>query len=133
MPIPWLVVLTSVPWTEVINNAPRVADGARKLWNAISKKSPKPEVDTPTINPTLSAEAQTLALLQTQLTVVESATTELHNQLLASSELIKALAEQNTQLIQRIETNRVRVIWLGAAVALIGIVALTSLAFSLSN
>ncbi len=133
MPIPWLVVLTSVPWTEVINNAPRVADGARKLWNAISKKSPKPEVDTPAVNPTLSTEAQTLALLQTQLAVVESATTELHNQLLASSELIKALAEQNTQLIQRIETNRVRVIWLGAAIILIGIVALTSLAFSLSN
>lgn len=133
MPIPWLVVLTSVPWTEVINNAPRVADGARKLWNAISKKSPQPEVDTPAVNPTLSPGAQTIALLQTQLAVVESATTELHNQLLASSELIKALAEQNTQLIQRIETNRVRVIWLGAAIILIGFVALTSLAFSLSN
>lgn len=133
MPIPWLVVLTSVPWTEVINNAPRVADGARKLWNAISKRSPKPEVDTPAVNPTLSPEAQTIALLQTQLAAVESVTTELHNQLLASSELIKALAEQNTQLIQRIETNRVRVIWLGAAIILIGIVALTSLAFSLSN
>jgi len=127
MPIPWLVVLTSVPWTEVINNAPRVADGARKLWNAISKKSPQPEVDTPAVNPTLSPGAQTIALLQTQLAVVESATTELHNQ------LIKALAEQNTQLIQRIETNRVRVIWLGAAIILIGIIALTSLAFSLSN
>lgn len=127
MPIPWLVVLTSVPWTEVINNAPRVADGAKKLWKAIGKKSPAPEVNTSTVNPTLTPEAQAIAQLQIQLAAVESATTELHQQLLASSELITALAEQNTQLIRRIEANRLRVIWLIVAVTIIGMVALTSL------
>jgi hypothetical protein len=34
--------------------------------------------------------------------------------MLASSELIAALAEQNTQLIKRLEVHRKRVLWLGA-------------------
>jgi len=44
-----------------------------------------------------------------------------------SAELIKALAEQNTQLILRIETQRRRMAWLAAAVGLAGLAALASL------
>ena len=51
---------------------------------------------------------------------LETAITDLHAQMLASSELIKALADQNAQLIKRIEFNRVRWLWLAAAVALCG-------------
>ena len=47
--------------------------------------------------------------------------------MLASSELIKALAEQNTQLILRIETQRRRMAWLAAALVLVGMAALASL------
>jgi phosphopantetheinyl transferase len=52
---------------------------------------------------------------------LEATAVQAHEQLVASSELIKALAEQNAQFIQRIETNRVRVMWL-AGVALLGAV-----------
>ena len=38
MAIGWLTILQSVPWTEVIKNAPKVAEGARKLWSAVAKK-----------------------------------------------------------------------------------------------
>ena len=31
MAIPWLTVLQAVPWGDVIRNAPKVADGAKKL------------------------------------------------------------------------------------------------------
>ena len=53
--------------------------------------------------------------------------------MLASSELIKALAEQNTQLIRRVEANRVRVLWLAAAIAVVGVVAVASLALTLAR
>ena len=33
----WVTVLQMVPWGEVIKNAPKVADGAVKLWNSVSK------------------------------------------------------------------------------------------------
>jgi hypothetical protein len=53
--------------------------------------------------------------------------------MLASSELIKALAEQNTQLIQRIETNRIRLLRLSAATAVIAITGLLVLVIALSR
>ena len=37
MAIPWLTLLKVVPWSDVIANAPKVADGARKLWNRAHK------------------------------------------------------------------------------------------------
>jgi hypothetical protein len=52
---------------------------------------------------------------------------DLHGQMLASSELIKALAEQNTQLIKRIELNRVRLLWLAGVTGVVAIVALWGL------
>lgn len=41
----WLTVLKMVPWGDVIENAPKVAQGAKKLWSSVGKKpvvSPKP-------------------------------------------------------------------------------------------
>ena len=32
MGLSWITVLKAVPWTEVVRNAPAVAEGARKLW-----------------------------------------------------------------------------------------------------
>ena len=131
MPIPWLVVLKSVPWTDVVRNAPKVADGAKKLWNAIGKQSPVMERDASTENPAALPEDQAIIKLQMHLATVEAATADLHEQMLASSELIKVLADQNTQLVQRIEANRVRVLWLTGAIAVLGVVTLSSLVMTL--
>lgn len=127
MPIPWLVVLQSVPWAEVVKNAPKVADGAKKLWNAIGTQSPLAAEPAASEAPTALPDEQSIDTLRTRLTAIEAAAADLHGQLLASSELIKALAEQNTQLVQRIEANRVRVVWLAGALAIVGILAVSSL------
>jgi hypothetical protein len=133
MAIGWLAVLQKVPWSEVINNAPKVADGAKKLWNAVTKKSAPPEASDSGTPPAASTESQTIAALQTRVTVLDAAVTDLHGQMLASSELIKALAEQNAQLIQRIETNRVRLLRLSAATAVVAIAGLIGLVMALSR
>ena len=49
--------------------------------------------------------------------------------MLASSELIKALAEQNAQLVKRIEVNRKRTLWLVAATLVLAIAVLTAVPF----
>ncbi len=113
--IAWLAVLKSVPWSEVISNVPKVADGAMKLWNAVARKSPLPEVSDASTQPAVSLEPQRMAALQVRAVTFEAAVSDLHGQMLASSELIKELADQNAQLIQRIETNRLRMLWLSAA------------------
>jgi len=133
MAIGWLAVLQNVPWSEVINNAPKVADGAKKLWNAVTRKPARPEESDSGPPPAAPTESQTIAALQTRVNVLEAAAADLHGQMLASSELIKALAEQNAQLIQRIETNRVRLLRLSAATAVIAIAGLLALVIALSR
>lgn len=114
MPINWLTVLQAVPWTEVIKNAPKVADGAKKLWNSVGKKGGAATA-------TDTAEAVIAADPNTRIAQLESAVTELHTQMQASAELIKALAEQNAQLVERIESNRRRT--LGLSIVVLGLAA----------
>lgn len=128
MAIGWLAVLKLVPWAEVIRNAPMVADEAKKLWNAVTKKPPAPKPTSASVRSVLVPEAApSIASLQAQISALETAAADLHEQMLASSELIQALADQNTQLIQRIEANRIRILWLTAAVVVLGIISVTSL------
>lgn len=124
MPIPWLTVLQAVPWSDVIHNAPKVADGAKKLWNTVAKKPPPvpPEPSAEVLTP----EAQALADLKGRVTALEAGQAELHQQMLASSELIKALADQNAQLIRRLDEQRRQLRALGAVS--IGVVALLAAA-----
>ena len=116
MAMGWLTVLKSVPWGEVISNAPRVAEGAKKLWQTVSRKPSPPATRSSTEN---------------ELAQLRAAVDDLHKQMLASSELIKALAEQNTELVRRIELNRVRLIWLGGAAGVIAVITAWALVIAL--
>jgi hypothetical protein len=130
MTIGWLTVLKMVPWGDVIAHAPKIADGAVKLWSTVAKKTAStvsPITDTQTAP---SSEAQSIVILQAKLTTAEAQIAELHNQMLASSELIKALAEQNTQLINRVELNRVRVLWLAGIVVVLIVITAINLAIT---
>ncbi len=128
MAIGWLTVLKMVPWGDVIENAPKVAQGAKKLWSTVGKK-PLPEVsDIATSNPAppgaLSDPDAALAALQSQVKALQIATAELHQQMLESSALIQSLAEQNTQLIQRVDVNRKRVLMLTLLTLGLGVVVI---------
>ena len=130
MAIPWLAVLKSVPWKEVISNAPVVADGAKKLWNSVGRKPAEQAAAAEKSEAQPPSDNEVIARLQARLAAVETAAADLHSQMLASSELIKTLAEQNTQLIRRAEANRRRVVWLMAATFVIAIVAAVGLALA---
>lgn len=115
MPLSWITVLKSVPWDEVIRNAPRVASGAKKLWNMVAGKETRSELSNADLPSVSGAGKQTMSEMEARMAALESSVSELRDQMLASSELIKELADQNTQLIRRIEIIRLRMIW--AAVA----------------
>jgi len=121
MAIGWLSVLKMVPWGDVIESAPKVAQGAKKLWSSVGKKS---TADTSTtVAPGVPDGADpTLASLQTQVTQLQVSVAELHQQMLASSALIGSLAEQNTQLITRVEVNRKRVLALVVVLVALAVV-----------
>jgi len=132
MAIGWLSVLKMVPWGDVISNAPKIADGAKKLWSTVAKKPAAADLPGANAQRALSPEAQSIATLQAQLAAAAAEVSDLHNQMLESSELIKALADQNTQLIKRVEVGRIRLLWLAGAVAVLGLVSAITLALTLA-
>jgi hypothetical protein len=109
-----LTVLSNIPWGKV-TGSPKSAGSAQGL-----------DSSTPT-----SAPSETEAL-RSQLLALEASMKDLEEQMCASSELIKALADQNSQLIQRIELNRVRLrrlSWMAAASGLWLLAAVSYLAW----
>ena len=111
----WLAVLQLVPWTDVIKNAPKAAEGAKKLWQSVRKKAPT--AGPMTDRKALHGDIQTP--LQARMATLEQDLAELHTQMLESAALIQTLAEQNTQLVQRAESMRVRVKVLAIVVVLL--------------
>lgn len=95
----------------------------------MAKKSTAQKVSDSSLPPSVTSESQTLATLETRVIALEAAVADLHGQMLASSELI----EQNAQLIQRIETNRLRVLWLSSVIFVVAIVALVGLYLAFSR
>ncbi len=131
MAIGWLTVLKMVPWSDVISNAPKVADGAKKLWGSVGKRPSAAGAPPADAAADLPAETPSVIKMAARLNVLEAASRELHSQMLASSELITTLAEQNTQLIQRIERNRMQLRWLTAACVVSAAVAVAALLVAL--
>lgn len=131
MALGWLTVLKSVPWAGVISSAPLVADGARQLWKAVSKKPSAPEASSHPRAPSRTLDTPSLEELESRVSTLESGLDALHAQMLKSSELIKALADQNALLIERVEANRVRTLWLTGLALVAVIAAVAALVFLL--
>lgn len=119
MAIGWMTVLKLVPWDDVIANAPKVVEGARKLWKTVAgSPAPVPPAE-PAIAPEAAAAMSAAPALATrsELQALAAQVSTLHEQMAESSALIEALADQNAQLIGQIESNRVRLGWLMGVVA----------------
>lgn len=120
MSLPWKTILTNVPWSEVIGSAPKIADGAKKLWQTVGRKSGEPPSNDPTLADNPSDPTRRLSAL-------EAAQRDLLAQLQASGELLQALSEQNARLVAEIESHRRRArlqAWAIAATALLASLAL---------
>ena len=124
-----LTVLSNIPWGQVVENAPRVADGAAKLWGSVTGFRKKSASE---MGPAASGQRPALGetdVLRARLHSLEEEVKHLSEQMQASTELIKALAEQNTQLVQRIELNRLRLFRLSVATAVAAVVLVGALSF----
>lgn len=121
-------VLRLVPWGEVIRNAPKVAEGAKGLWDKVSGRPvpASPPVDDK-VQGQLQAEAHAIAKLRSELQATETAVSELQAQMLAATELINDLADQNAQLVQGLEVLRRRLLWLAGVTVLLGAAAVAAL------
>lgn len=120
-----ITVLSNIPWDKVVENAPKVTDAAVKLWNMVAnrRKQPSDESKQGKASPdTFLSESD---LLKARVLALEDGIKCLQDQMEASSELIKALADQNIQLVQRIELNRINLVRYAIATALGGAILLS--------
>ena len=127
MAVPWLLVLKSVPWSTVIKSAPKVAEGAKQLWSAVRRNEAEDATPVWHDEPAAGPAGDRVAALQARLLATQGAVKDLHQQMQASAELIKQLADQNALLIAGIEQNRVRLRWLAAATAVLFLLVLGQL------
>jgi len=119
-----ITVLSNIPWDKVVENAPKVTDAAVKLWNMVAnrRKQGSDESKQGKASPdTFLSESD---LLKARVLALEDGIKCLQDQMEASSELIKALADQNIQLVQGIELNRINLVRYAIATALGGAILL---------
>ncbi len=126
-----ITVLSNIPWGQVLESAPKVADAAEKLWNAvINRKKGDQQTGANAKNVVDAAQSDT-EILKSRLSALEEHVLSLEDQMSASTELIKTLAEQNSQLVRRVELNRTHLLWLAVTVIIVVIALAGPLAFLL--
>lgn len=107
----WLTALKILPWGEMIEYAPKLVNGAQKLWQRV--KTEQAETDAIIIDQapaSLDQTARELQELKQQLQDMQAQQLELSN-------LVSELAAQNQRLVSAIGVLRTRSrILFGAAI-----------------
>ncbi len=117
-------VLSKIPWGQVVETAPKVADAAAKLWSSVTNRWKQDSRQSEHSAAALDAHQSEPDLLEARVLALEDGVKCLQDQMQASSELIKALAEQNARLVQRVEVIRIRLVRSAIAAAIGGAILL---------
>ncbi len=108
MAIGWISALKVIPWKDVLEAAPGMVKGAKRLFTAAKAETNSQPIDdgSPT---TVSFDAEGLANLDSRVRHLQAKIVELNSEQSSSAKLIKSLAEQNARVVIAIEVFRVRI------------------------
>lgn len=125
MAIGWLTALKVIPWGDVLEAAPHIVKGAKRLF----AKTKDDASDSPLMSRTVTSSSDgEPANLEIRIRQVQAAVEDLDAEQKSSAELIKSLAEQNARVVEVIELFRIRTKILMIACVLLSI-GLVTLAF----
>jgi hypothetical protein len=124
----WWTVLRTVPWSEVISAAPQVANGARRLWDTVNRNK-QGNFDEPMgVAPGMAGqEEDVFDILIKSVERNDAEVTDLRNQMRSASEIIANLADQNAQLIAKMDAQRQKMTWLAVTASLSGLLSVVAL------
>jgi len=116
MAVSWMGVFKVIPWRDVIENAPTVVRGARKLWGLVGGAAQQ-QAQPP---------APATADPDTRIAALERELARQNDELKAAANLLSTLAEQNERLIEAVEILRLRtrVLLIAGCVLAVGFIAL---------
>lgn len=123
----WWTVLKTVPWSDVISAAPQVATGARRLWDTVNRKPGAVDPATGLSHEMAAQEDDIIGLLIARSEQNDAELNDLRNQMRSASELIANLADQNAQLIAKMDVQRQKITWLGVTAGLSALLAVVAL------
>jgi hypothetical protein len=134
--VKWLSLLQQVPWSDVLANTPKVMDSARKLWDSTRAKPAEPDevpaerevVATVVMPPVDDPLQNVLQALEDRIDQLGHENATLREQMQATSGLVKALAEQNGQLVLRLDAQGRRLRWLTLGLAAVGLLLVAAFA-----
>ncbi|HET7794771.1 MAG TPA: hypothetical protein VFL64_15420 [Rhizobacter sp.] len=118
MAISWLSALKVIPWGDVIEAAPQVVKGARKMFTRTQQPEP-------------AAPAAPAADPAERVSQLEARVARLQEQQQASAQLMETLAEQNARLVEAVEILRVRTRFLLVVSGVLAVVLAGTIAWSL--
>ena len=124
----WWTVLRTVPWSEVISASPQVANGARRLWDTVNRnKQGMPDGPMGMAPEMPGQEEDVFDILINRVERNDAEVTDLRNQMRSASELIANLADQNAQLIAKMDVQRQKMTWLAVTAGLSGLLSVVAL------
>ena len=119
----WLGALKLVPWSEVIEAAPGLVRGARRIF-AQTQDEPATAAEPP---PAV-ADVDPTEALRAQLQQLEAQVQALATQQQATAGLLESLTEHNARLVEAVQMLRLRQRWLSGAVAVLALALVAALA-----
>jgi hypothetical protein len=117
-----------IPWADVVSAAPTVVKGAKKLWSSVKTEEADAPPQEERAAQSATPESEVLSALDGRLHMLDRRIGTLGKEVVASSELISSLAEQNSRLVAAVEILRLRtrVLMLWCMALGIGLLALAA-------
>jgi len=106
--IGWINALRVIPWKDVLEAAPGMVKGAKRLFTA-GKEETNSQPMANSSSTMVSFDAEGLANLDNRVHHLQSKLIELNSDHISSAKLIKSLAEQNAQVVNAIKVLQVRI------------------------
>lgn len=129
----WLRMLKAVPWGEVLAAAPQVAGSARRLWETVGRRgAPEPGIDLGEAMAHAPID-EDIAILAARIEQQDATIVQLHGQVREATKVITELADQNAQLVARMQGARERLATITLVAAGSALLSVISLAIVLTR
>lgn len=103
----WKAAFNSIRWSKVRDLAPAIVDSAARLWKSVA--SNKPAAVTPLLpGAKVYSSDPAIAAVEKQIHALDMRADRLREDIVLSSEIIDKLAEQQSELVQAVESLRAR-------------------------
>lgn len=115
----WFASISDIPWRKALASAPVLAERGRDLLGRLGGRPPVDVSLTPIVPGTVEASHEAIAALEVRYRILESHAKNADEELRASFEVVRALADQHSELVRVVDAliARTRMLF-GAIIAL---------------